>query len=70
MLRPIILNCRELEQLDVSSVAGITSDLIEEALLRLPNLKLLELSYCTGITACKVSMDLYKSQISDFDRPF
>lgn len=49
MLYPLIEHCIRLEQLDLLSITGISSQFIETALNRLPNLKLLEISYCDSI---------------------
>ncbi|XP_044759992.1 F-box/LRR-repeat protein 4 [Coccinella septempunctata] len=54
MLFPIIQHCTGLEQLDVLSITGITPEFVERALLRLPKLKLLEVSYCDSISLKRV----------------
>lgn len=46
LLQPVLLNCKELNQLDLLGIKNITSELCEQALVLLPKLRLLEISFC------------------------
>jgi hypothetical protein len=49
MLLFVISCCKKLTQLDLLGINGITGDFCEEALRTLPDLKLLEISFCDRI---------------------
>lgn len=55
LLMPIILNCKNLNQLDLLGIINITSELCEQALVLLPKLRLLEISYCDLIRQDQVN---------------
>ncbi|KAJ8956651.1 hypothetical protein NQ318_014005 [Aromia moschata] len=46
LLMPVIMACKELTQLDLLGIKNISSDLCEMALLMLPKLRLLDISFC------------------------
>ncbi|KAL3272525.1 hypothetical protein HHI36_014001 [Cryptolaemus montrouzieri] len=54
MLLPLIENCKQLEQLDLLSIKGISKEFVEKTLNELPNLRLLELSFCDSIPVEKI----------------
>ncbi|KAK9885275.1 hypothetical protein WA026_010772 [Henosepilachna vigintioctopunctata] len=60
MLLPIIENCKQLEQLDLLSIKGISKEFVEKIFKELPSLKLLELSFCDSIPFEKVFIIAFK----------
>lgn len=48
-LLPILINCKNLSQLDLLGIKSITADVCETALMHLPKLRLLEVSFCDSI---------------------
>lgn len=56
LLMPIIQNCKKLEQIDLLGIKNITGEVCEMALSTLPNLKLLDISFCDSIEEEKVNL--------------
>ncbi|CAG9853706.1 unnamed protein product [Phyllotreta striolata] len=49
LIMPVIMSCKELTQLDLLGNKNITSDTFKKALLLLPKLRLLDISYCDSV---------------------
>ncbi|RZC40330.1 F-box/LRR-repeat protein 4, partial [Asbolus verrucosus] len=51
MLLPVVMYCKNLTQLDLLGIKSITGDICERALMSLPNLRLLDISFCDSIVS-------------------
>ncbi|CAG9773135.1 unnamed protein product [Ceutorhynchus assimilis] len=56
LLMPVILSCKELTQIDLIGIKTITADVCENALFRLPKLRLLDISFCDGVRQSEVEI--------------
>ncbi|KAJ8968519.1 hypothetical protein NQ317_004395 [Molorchus minor] len=56
LLMSIIMNCKELTQLDLLGIKNITANLCEKALLMLPKLRLLDISFCESVRQDEVEI--------------
>ncbi|XP_030755824.1 F-box/LRR-repeat protein 4 [Sitophilus oryzae] len=56
ILLPIILSCKELVQIDLMGIKGITSEICERALYMLPKLRLLDISFCDDVRQDEVEI--------------
>lgn len=55
-LLPIIKHCTKLQNLDLLGIRSITVDFIDYAIRNLPELKWLDIGFCTNISAAHVSL--------------
>ncbi|CAH1967496.1 unnamed protein product [Acanthoscelides obtectus] len=56
LIIPLIMTCKELTQLDIFGIKNITAELCEKALLYLPKLRLLDISFCDSIRQDEVEI--------------
>ncbi|CAH1115917.1 unnamed protein product [Phaedon cochleariae] len=60
LLLPVVRSCKELTQLDFMGIKNISGDICEKALLLLPKLRLLDISFCDSIRHDEV--DIWRQQ--------
>ncbi|XP_050296045.1 F-box/LRR-repeat protein 4 isoform X2 [Anthonomus grandis grandis] len=56
LLMPIIHSCKELTQIDLIGIKGITAESCEKALFLLPKLRLLDVSFCDSLRQHEVEI--------------
>ncbi|KAG5864732.1 hypothetical protein JTB14_034045 [Gonioctena quinquepunctata] len=56
LLLPIIMSCKELTQLDFLGIKNISGEICDKALLFLPKLRLLDISFCDSIRQDEVEI--------------
>lgn len=58
LIMPAVLTCKELTQLDLLGIKNISADVCEKALLLLPKLRLLDISFCNSIRQDEVRLPI------------